>query len=290
MKKLFLLLCLALPLRALAWGKEGHEIVAHLAFGLLSPATRIGVNRLLSDTAGVVGPELMVEASFWPDAIKRHPGTPVGIFADFKVRNAAGTHPFHYCNMAGDHYDAATDSTHGKSVVSAIERCKEVLKGSGFSREQKVEALKFLIHFVGDIHQPLHAGRKADKGGNGIHLAAFLNRHPAKGFNLHEAWDTLLIQSRSRDSERYAAAIRSGLSKSTIAAYGVEHGPVRWLEESHTLAMTAAYVDTSGRAIMAGESLRDDYVRRNLPIVEQQLAKAGVRLALLLNELVQPVR
>jgi len=289
MKTLFLLLCLTLPLRAVALGKEGHEIVARIAFDLLSPAARISVNHLLSDTAGAVGPELMVEAAFWPDEIKRHPGTPVGIFAEFKVRNAAGTHPFHYCDFAGDHYDAAADSEGGKSVVSAIERCKEILKGVGYSREQKQEALKFLIHFVGDIHQPLHAGRKADKGGNDIQIVAFLNRHPAKGFNLHEVWDTLLIQSRSRDSERYAATIRSSLTRATITAYGKEREPVRWLEESHTLAITTAYVDPSGRAIMAGDSLRADYVRQNLPIIEKQLAKAGVRLALLLNELVLPV-
>ena len=64
---------------------------------------------------------------------------------------------------------------------------------------------------------------------------------------------------------------------------------MRWLEESHTLAMTSAYVVRSGRAIMAGKSLRADHVGRNLPIVEQQLAKAGVRLDLILNELVHPV-
>lgn len=287
MKILLAVLCLTFPLRVWAWGKEGHEIVAYLAYDLVLPATRIRVNHLLGDTPGTVGPELMVEAAFWPDEIKQHPGTPVSIFTDFRVRNAAGTHPFHYADMAGDRYNAATDSEHGKSVVSAIERCKEVLRGNAYSREQKREALKFLIHFVGDIHQPLHAGRKGDKGGNEIHLAAFLNRHPAKGFNLHEAWDTLLIQSKSRDPHRYASAIRSGLSKSAIAAFGQEQDTVRWLEESHTVALTTAYVDTSGRAITAGESLRADYVRRNQPVVEQQLAKAGVRLAGLLNELMK---
>ena len=287
MKLLLVLVCLSLPLRAFAWGKEGHEIVAYLAYNLLSPATRIKVTHLLSDTPGTVGPELMVGAAFWPDEIKRKPGTPVTIFTDFKVRNAAGTHPFHYSDMAGEHYNPATDSEHGKSVVSAIERCKEVLNGGGYTRAQKQEALKFLIHFVGDIHQPLHAGRKSDKGGNDIHIAAFLNRHPANGFNLHEAWDTLLIQSKSRDPQRYAEAIHAGLSTPVVAGFLKERDTVKWLEESHTLALSHAYVDAGGHAVVNGASLGSDYTKQNLPVVEQQLARAGVRLAALLDELMK---
>ena len=280
-----LVLCFLLPIPTFAWGKEGHEIVAYLAYDMVSPATRIRLNHLLSDVPGTVGPELMVEAAFWPDEIKKHPGTPVTIFTRFRVRNAAGTHPFHYADMAGEHFDPATDAERGKSVVSAIERCKEVLQDSHSSRDEQREALKFLVHFVGDIHQPLHAGRKADKGGNDIHLVAFLNRHPAKGFNLHEVWDSLLIQSKSRDSQRYAERLRAGLSKPTIAKYLTEQKSVKWLEASHALAMSNAYVDGKGKAIVSGVSLGQVYAVKNLPIVDEQLSKVGVRLAALLDQL-----
>ena len=135
--------------------------------------------------------------------------------------------------------------------------------------------------------RPVSLTRFGGQGGNGIHLSAFLNRHPAKGLNLHEVWDTFLIQSKFRDLERYAEAIRTGLTKSVLAGYVKERDTVKWLEESHALSMAHAYVDTGGRSLKNGEKLGQDYVTRNLPVVEKQLAKAGVRLAALLDEVVK---
>lgn len=278
---------LLVPTQVFAWGKEGHEIVAHIAYGRISPATRIKVNRLLSDTPGAVGPELLVEASFWPDAIKWQPGTPVAIFKVFGVRNAAGTSAFHYADMQGSRYNPDTDSDGGKSVVSGIERCKAVIRGTNASPTEKREALKFLVHLVGDIHQPLHAGRRSDKGGNTIKIPAFLNRKPAAGFNLHQVWDSLLIESKSRDSKEYADSISKGLSKLTATSYRGERNTARWLEESHKLAFSNAYVDARRKPIQSGTVLGQDYVTRNRPVVERQLTKAGVRLAALLDELMK---
>lgn len=284
---MLLLVGLFLPVRTLAWGKEGHEIVAHIAYGMVSPATRIKLNRLLSDTSGTVGPELLVEASFWPDAIKRIPGTPVAIFKDFGVRNAAGTHAFHYADMLGSRFGAATDSDGGKSVVSGIERCKTVLQDTNSLPAEKREALKFLVHLVGDIHQPLHAGRRADKGGNAIQISAFLNRKPANGFNLHQVWDSLLIESKSRDAKEYAGLIVKELSTMTVASYREERKTATWLEESHELALSNAYLDSQNRPIQSGAILGQDYVIRNRPVVERQLAKGGVRLAAILDGLIK---
>jgi hypothetical protein len=112
-----------MSLPAFGWRKEGHEILAYIAYQNLAPATRIKVTHLLSETPGPVGPELMAKAASWPDAIKRHPGTPVTIFRDFNVRSAADTHEFHFADMAGDAYNPATDSDKGRSVVNGIENC-----------------------------------------------------------------------------------------------------------------------------------------------------------------------
>lgn len=261
--------------------------MAYLAYDLMEPATRIRVNHLLSDTPGTVGPELLVEASFWPDEIQQQPETPVTIFKNLSVHNAAGTHPLHYADLVGDHFNPVTDSDEGRSVVSALERCKEVLRASNSTPAEKREALKFLVHFVGDIHQPLHAGRKADKGGNAIQVVRFLNRRSPKGFSLHQVWDALLIQSKSRDAASYAATLRAGLSKATIAEYGKETGTVKWLEESHALALANAYVDAKGKPIADGASIGPSYVTKNLPVVDEQLSKAGVRLAALLDQLIK---
>lgn len=242
---------------------------------------------MLSNTPGTVGPELLVEASFWPDAIKRTPGTPLTIFKGFGVRNAAGTHAFHYADMGGTRYDPISDSEGGKSVVSGIERCKTVICATDASRAEKREALKFLVHFVGDIHQPLHAGRRSDKGGNTIQIPSFLNRKPANGFNLHQVWDSLLIESKTRDAKESADWIRKKLGKLTAVSYRGERNAARWLEESHKRALSNAYVDARRKPILSGTTLGQVYLMRNRPVVERQLAKAGVRLAALLDELMK---
>jgi S1/P1 Nuclease len=270
-----------------AWGKEGHEIVAFIAYQQLAPKTRIAIDHILSDSGPTAGPERFMEAAVWPDEIKRHPGQPVTVFSRFGVRNAAGTHAFHFADMAGDHYDPRTDTERGKSVVSGIDHCKAALRSAGTPGEARREALSFLIHFVGDIHQPLHAGRKGDKGGNSIHIDAFLHRQPAKGFNLHEVWDDLLIQSRDRDPVRYGQTLLARMPKRRVEEYTRQMDPAAWADESHRLAMTTAYVGPDGAAIPEGARLGTAYASRNVPVVEDQLLKAGIRLAAVLDQLVR---
>ncbi|HTI72139.1 MAG TPA: S1/P1 nuclease [Candidatus Limnocylindria bacterium] len=276
-----------LPLTALGWGKEGHEIVARIAYENLSPATRIKVTQLLSDTPGIVGPEPMESAATWPDEIRSTPQLPIIIFTNLNVRNAAGTFSLHYADVSGEHFNPETDSDHGKSVVSGIQRCGEVLRSTNSTPAERREALKFLIHFVGDAHQPLHAGRQTDRGGNDIHIAQFLNRKPAKGFNLHEVWDNLLIQSRDRDPARYAEVLNANLNRKKHPSSWSNLDPQSWIEESHKLAMTRAYLDENDQVITNGAVLGPLYVKDNVPVVELQLIKAGYRLSVLLNQLVK---
>jgi hypothetical protein len=149
--------------------------------------------------------------------------------------------------------------------------------------QSRLEAIKFLIHLVGDIHQPLHVGRKADKGGNEIQIVRFLNRRPAKGYTLHQAWDSLIIEKADSIPSRYADSLSEGITDSEKRVYSGQLDVIEWVAESHKLAIESAYVSVSGTPIKSGDSIDDAYYQRCLPVVEQQLQKAGIRLAAILN-------
>ena len=282
-----ILAILLLPLPAFGWGKEGHEIVAHIAYLHLNAGTRIKVNQLLGASPGTVGPESMEQASVWADEIRGATQMPVHIFSNLNIHNASGTAELHFADVSGDRFNPQTDADHGKSVVSGIQRCEEVLRNPQSSPADKQDALKFLIHFVGDAHQPLHAGHKADRGGNDIEITQFLRRHPSKGFNLHAVWDNLLIQADDRDPARYAEKIDAKWVRTYRDVSWDDLDPIHWVDESHQLAVKYAYLDTHGKRIPNRGVIGAEYVERSTPVVESQLMKAGYRLATLLNALVK---
>jgi hypothetical protein len=152
-----------------AWGKDGHHIIATLAQSQLTAKTQTKVNQLLSLEPGAT----LQSISTWAD----------------EHRNPA-TAPWHYVNFPRNSctYDADRDCPEGKCVVAAIERQSEVLSSSA-PEDKRLLALKYLVHLVGDLHQPLHAGYGDDRGGNSYQLQAFM-----RGSNLHSVWDTGLIK------------------------------------------------------------------------------------------------
>lgn len=163
------------PLPALAWGSQGHQIVAALAQSQLTPAARKEVDRLLALEPG----ETLESISTWAD----------------EHRNPA-TAAWHYINFPRDSciYDASRDCPDGKCVVAAIEKQTEIL-ASNAPDEKRLLALKYVVHLVADVHQPLHAGYMDDRGGNNYQLQAFM-----RGSNLHAVWDTGLIKSLNLDN------------------------------------------------------------------------------------------
>jgi len=148
------------------------------------------------------------------------------------------------------------------------------------SKEDRAEALKFVVHFVGDLHQPLHcAERNKDKGGNG-RLVFFLDRK--KAVNLHQVWDTqnLLSDKGKLKIADYAEKLSAKIGKADIAKW--KSGTATdWANDSHRVAVEKVYagVPVDG----APPKLGTDYVEKNAIVLEEQLEKGGIRLATVLN-------
>jgi hypothetical protein len=192
------------------------------------------------------------------------------------------TAPWHYVPIPvdGAGYDAERDGNDGGNVIDAIEQFAKVLADTTARRDDRVEALKFIVHFVGDLHQPLHcADRNGDKGGNG-RLVFFLNRQ--KAVSLHVVWDTLILPT-SKDKQsvaEYGAALNGRISEKQAKAWA-KGTPLTWAIESWQIAKEKVYADVpaDGDPPKVGEA----YVAKAQPVVDEQIQKAGVRLAAALN-------
>jgi hypothetical protein len=249
---------LLIPSSLHAWAREGHEIVAIIAEQRLHPDVRDAANTLLEGTT-------FIEAASWAD----------------KVRNEQ-TAPWHYVNIAimDIRYDAARVCPQNQCVIGQIERFSKVLADPATDFKKRQKALKYLIHFVGDLHQPLHAGDNHDRGGNDVQvefLGQTINPYRHQPWNLHAVWDSGILESHDRDAHHYAERLNAWLKTQPEGALQ-DGSVVDWAMESHRIAKEYVYVIPENR------KLGEDYYRANVPVVDQQLAKAGVRLAKLLNE------
>jgi hypothetical protein len=248
-----------------AWGATGHKVVAQIAYDRLTPKARAEVDQLLAGST-------LAEFSVWPDQIKGDP-------------TWKWTKPWHFADMpeGATEFRLDRDCPDEGCVVKGIQRYEAVLKSGRFGEEERVRALKFLTHFVGDIHQPLHVGHKADKGGNGIEVQLF-----SRKTNLHAVWDDGLIKQRGMEFGVYASKLEAALKPEGEKAMLAAMDPVAWATESHALAESHAYKNARGEVIKAGDTLGQDYADRNAPVVDEQLTKAGARLAKMLNAVFDP--
>jgi nuclease S1 len=240
-----------LPVRG--WWDLGHRIVARLADLRLTAHTRDAVREILNG-------QRMDDASVWADDIKNY-------------RHDAD--PLHYVNipLQTSIYVPSRHCPKGLCIIAAIEHDRRVLADPRAGRENKADALRFLIHFMGDLHQPLHDADNADRGGN-QRLVNFLGHDT----NLHKVWDGELIDSSGVDQESYFAYLRARMDSLDVTS--LERGTVvEWAMEGHRIAVEDAY----GR-IPANGHLGRGYLEANRPVIDKQLIAAGVRLAKVLNE------
>jgi hypothetical protein len=159
-------------------------------------------------------------------------------------------------------------------VIGKIEQFLAVLRDPKADRAAKAEALKYVVHLVGDMHQPLHDEDDGDKGGNGRHV--MLDGRPD---NLHWTWDTCLLEDINRNPEALAAELESRITLLDHAEW-VRGTLEDWVMEGHGLAQTVAYRDLGNQD---PAPITPSYQRQAGPVIELQLQKAGVRLAYLLN-------
>lgn len=230
-----------------AWGAQGHRVIATLAEKELTPAARKEVNRLLALEPG----QTLVSVSTWADEHRSEP-----------------SRPWHYVNFPRGNcrYKARRDCAGGRCVIAAIQTQIEILASSA-PDEERLVALKYLIHFAGDVHQPLHAGFQDDKGGNTYQLQAF-----AHGSNLHALWDSGLIESLGEDTRALAARLaRKGKVKPWTATQAAQ-------ESCRIVA---------GSGFYPSRVVDDDYIAAYIPAMEGRLALAGARLAELLNRVLK---
>jgi hypothetical protein len=247
-----------------AWGPPGHHIVALLAESRLTPAVRAQVEALL-------GKDGFVPASTWADDIRKaHPETYNWHFVDIPIDKPT--------------YQANRDcpaTERGDCVIAELVRAQSALRNSAAATDVRAEALRFVIHFVSDLHQPLHAIDNADRGGNDTRVLMADGRLS----NLHAIWDSFLIQSRGLDEAGYAAMLKRELDQ-----HPLEPGPidfVKWAEEAHRVAVDVVYAFpefTPGVPPKEPIRLGDAYFRRAAPAVDRQLELAAVRLAAVLND------
>ncbi|HEY8253277.1 MAG TPA: S1/P1 nuclease [Rhizomicrobium sp.] len=253
--KFLALIAILAPAQALAWGAAGHEIAAAIALRELTPAARDEVGRLLGS------PVMMVHDASWADEIRdSRPETGAWHYVDIPLR-AGG-------------YDGSRDCGDGDCVVAQIGDDLRILSNRHAPDAARAEALRFLIHFVADVHQPLHAEDNDDKGGNQVHLR--LGRERA---SLHKLWDVDVVEPLGPDPDTIAENIEHDLPAGRRQEWQ-SGSPARWANEAHAIAREHIYPPLGG-----GRDLRlpRDYAFREAPLARILLAKAGVRLAWLLN-------
>ena len=260
-----LVLTLFIPSTLVGWGREGHEIVASLAQVRLTENTKTGIRSLIGDAS-------LASIASWADEVRPdRDETYNWHFVDIP-KDASGFSDERDCFLpASRHKGSATD--HHNCVVDRIELIKNILSDSNTPRDDRIEALKFVVHFVGDVHQPFHAIGEA-AGGNGIVVTQFgsteCGRHPC---NLHGAWDSGLIEHTAMGRDEYVAHLEKLISDEHLTATG---SPEEWANESHEYAKSALLPDRA--------QIDENYYETEIKVVDRRLALAGLRLAALLNE------
>lgn len=299
------------PPTAHAWGCKGHQTVALIAENHLTPEAREMVQRLLSDNpidpklkrwCGNATPDVMVDASTWPD----------------DVRNDRNNGPWHYIDIPRGKHKGSFEEYCGDAgcVTRAIKEQRAILKDRSVDPLKRAEALRYLIHFVGDMHQPLHAINNGDNGGNCVAVKYFHHEplpnplHPERedySPNLHQIWDTEIVE---RDMEisnprRYADELdekfRNEMPAWEAAGIHVEN----WIWESHERAETAVFdafpekigiePDVKPKSCAENNHIGKRMFEKHLSVgeayqegaakaAEKGLAEAGVRLAMILSE------
>jgi hypothetical protein len=242
MPRIFIAIFILLPAQAWAWGNFGHQVVGEIASRHLCPKTTRAVAELL-------GRESLADASTWADEIRSQP--------EFKF-----TKPWHFVTMKLDStYDQAPKAPRGDLVTAYHEQVANLQSRLYPKRD---EALKLLLHFVGDAHQPFHAGQHSDSGGNGVILTWFGN--PS---NLHQVWDSRMLWNLHQSYTELANAIDT-----PAAPTPSQKTPEDWVNESSKIA-AEVYPET--------QELGYAYHDKFNPIVKDRLHTAGLRLANLLN-------
>ncbi|MFT8736362.1 MAG: S1/P1 nuclease [Zymomonas mobilis] len=271
---------LALPQTAHAWGMEGHEAIAALAWKYMTPTTRKKVDALLAmDQDTLTQPDLMSRAT-WADKWRSagHGETEPWHFIDIEI-----DHPnvVSACSAAADRANPASNGGAQPCVISQLDRFERQLSSKDTSVADRVLALKYVLHFVGDLHQPLHAADHDDRGGNCVKITV----NNTKSLNLHSYWDTYVVKEIDPDPQHLADSLAKDITPADKKSWALGNSK-QWAMESFQLGKRYAYsfhppagCDASRPPIPVSSG----YDSAAQKVATLQLKKAGVRLAYVLN-------
>lgn len=234
-----------------AWGATGHRVTGALAEGWLSPQARAGV-------ALILGSEDLARASTWADEMRSDP-------SPFWQHTAS---PWHYVTVPPGRTYAETAAPEEGDAVTALRRFERTLRDPDASLEARRLALRFAVHLIGDLHQPLHAGNGSDRGGNDLRVTWFGERS-----NLHRVWDSQMIDRERLSYSEWTAWLARAVTPEQLAAWS-DTDPQVWIAESTALR---------DRLYPESDALSWEYGFSHLPTVRQRLSQAGVRIAVWLD-------
>jgi hypothetical protein len=278
MRKLLLLLVALstiLSTPAMAWGYLGHATVGEIAMANVKPSTRAAMRRLMAHQAELDTPECamtsIAKVATWPDCIKGE-----------KERWAyASSWHYHDQPVCGT-FDLKANCRDGMCATAQIDRNAKLLADRKLAPVLRLEALSFLVHFVGDVHQPLHVGENEDQGGNKVKA----DYGDAPGRNLHSIWDTTLAERAITSARPPLVRVYSPQEKARLATGTVAD----WDRESWEISRDFLYPTAFGGTLPCGEKEPRKVVWTNaaieqaIPIVDERIERAGLRLAQMLDK------
>lgn len=244
------------------WGWDAHKMVCAIAWWDMEDTTREAIQDLLAVDGRY---ERFMESCLWADEIR-------GRDEQYDRWTTS-----HYVNLprGTTSFDMERDCAETLCIVEGIIESRATLEASSEVNRERLDALRFLSHFIGDIHQPMHAGYADDRGGNDTRITLF-----GRPTNLHAAWDYGLLEHAGRDWLDLASDLYFEISAADRAAWSSED-PGSWSEESFAIVLEGAYDIGDGEVGQA-------YYDANIAHLERRIQMAGVRLADWLDEILAP--
>jgi hypothetical protein len=272
------------PAPAAAWGDLGHQVTALLAYRHLTPQAKLRLDALLAaDTDSLTPPDFASRAT-WADKYRTtHRETAAWHFVDIEIdapdlQSAC----FGFPTLGAS--QLASQGPAQDCIVNKIEEFAGELQGAATPPAERLLALKFLIHLVGDLHQPLHAADHDDRGGNCIGLSASADRNTARAPNLHAYWDLAVVDAQGASAEQIADKLDAGISAALLNEWA--SGTARsWAMETFEIARHDAYALPSRPTCgtQGSVALPQEYEAEARKVAAAQLQKAAIRMASILN-------
>jgi len=257
-----------------AWGGQAHRLVARVAASHLTPVAGRAVRSLLDGAS-------LADVSVWADQEEdRDPQTSSWHYVNIPAEAASYARE-RDCPVSNGRGRRGQPDSWRNCVVDRILYNEERVANRALTRAERAAALKFLVHLVADVHQPLHAIDLA-RGGNRIDVVAFGSTNCAPrgatpfACNLHGVWDSTLVLHRRLNDDRYVAELEREIARNGWSAGNGT--PADWANESHAIAKRVL--------LSAGGAVDESYFRAHLPVIDERLARAGLRLAAVVNRLV----